>query len=118
MNHSPDETVQENPAAMSDEDEEINVTSEEEPQSCEEAEEASLTRSEEPTLAFSISRLLGRTEDKGVIRVPAQRPQPQPQPFPWLVHPAVLVHNPAAAAAAAAAFANNVLKDRLSGNPL
>ncbi|XP_022185616.1 T-cell leukemia homeobox protein 3-like [Nilaparvata lugens] len=106
--------------------------------SCEEEEEeVSESHVARPSLAFSISRLLGeqiepgrrqRQDEQdaasaaaslcpqlpmfapgGVIRVPAQRPPPPG--FPWLaMDPASLMHR----SAAAAAFASHLVKERLS----
>ncbi|KAF6216310.1 hypothetical protein GE061_000650 [Apolygus lucorum] len=102
-----------------EEDQEINVDSGHE----DGEEDDSLDMSSSPppaALNFSISRLLGEEKrDGGVIRVPAQRAPPPPTAnppmahFPWLVHPAAVIHN-SAAAAAAAAFASHAIKERLS----
>ncbi|XP_014241395.1 T-cell leukemia homeobox protein 3-like [Cimex lectularius] len=111
------------PSMSEDEDDrEINVDSGHE-DGCEEEDSLDMSSvSPPPALAFSISRLLGEEKrhesPAGVIRVPAQRVPPPPAagpiaPFPWLVHPAAVIHN-SAAAAAAAAFASHAIKERLS----
>ncbi|RZF41654.1 hypothetical protein LSTR_LSTR012911 [Laodelphax striatellus] len=131
-------------AVSSEEEEQEHSQEEQEEQeitvdSCEEEEEVSESHVPRPSLAFSISRLLGeqiepgrRQRDEqdaasaaaaaaslcpqlpmfapgGVIRVPAQRPPPPG--FPWLaMDPASLMHR----SAAAAAFASHLVKERLS----